>query len=71
MEALVGLFILLGAATRIALAAGALLIVVLTFGSTLHQDWEVAGLQLIYAVVYFALLALRQYNSLSVDTALK
>jgi thiosulfate dehydrogenase [quinone] large subunit len=69
MEALVGLFILLGAATRIALIAGALLIVALTFGSTLHQDWDVAGLQLIYAAVYFALLALRQYNLFSVDRA--
>ncbi len=70
MEALVGLFVLLGAATRIALVAGALLIVALTFGSTLHQDWDVAGLQLIYAAVYFALLSLRQYNLFSVDRAL-
>ena len=70
MEALVGLAVLLGAATRIALVAGALLIVALTFGSTLHQDWDVAGLQLIYAAVYFALLALRQYNLFSVDRVL-
>jgi hypothetical protein len=56
-------------AERIALVAGALLIVALTFGSTLHQDWDVAGLQLIYAAVYFALLALRQYNLFSVDRA--
>jgi len=67
MEALVGVLILAGAETRVALAAGALLMVVLTFGSTLHQDWEIAGLQLIYAMVYFGLLAFRQYNLLSVD----
>ncbi len=66
-EALVGLLILFGALTRVALIAGALLIVLLTFGSTLHQDWDIAGLQLIYAAVYFVLIALHQYNSFSVD----
>lgn len=67
LEALIGLLILCGAFTRVALVAGALLIVVLTFGSTLHQDWEVAGLQLIYAAVYFLLIAFRRYNALSFD----
>ena len=66
-EALIGLLALFGAFTRAALIAGALLIAVLTFGSTLHQDWDVAGLQLIYATVYFLLLALRRYNAFSVD----
>jgi thiosulfate dehydrogenase (quinone) large subunit len=51
-EASVGLLILVGGATRIALVAGGLLILVLTIGSTLHQDWEIAGLQLAYATVY-------------------
>jgi hypothetical protein len=41
---------------------GALLIIALTFGT--------AGLQLMYAAVYFVLLACRQYNSLSVDRVL-
>ena len=67
VEAGIGLLVLLGAATRLALCAGALLILVLTFGSTLHQDWEVAGLQLIYAAVYAALLAFRDKNEFSVD----
>ncbi len=51
LEALIGLLILFGALTRVALIAGALLIALLTFGSTLHQDWDIAGLQLIYAIV--------------------
>jgi thiosulfate dehydrogenase [quinone] large subunit len=67
LEALIGLAILFGALTRVALIAGALLIVLLTFGSTLHRDWDIAGLQLIYALVYFVLIGLRQYNSWSVD----
>jgi thiosulfate dehydrogenase (quinone) large subunit len=71
VEAVIGLLVLLGAATRFALCAGALLILVLTFGSTLHQDWEVAGLQLIYAAIYAALLAFRDNNAFSVDGVLK
>ena len=67
LEAAIGLLVLLGAATRFALCAGAVLILVLTFGSTLHQDWDVAGLQLIYAAVYAALLAFRDKNEFSVD----
>ena len=70
LEGLIGLLILCGAFTRIALVAGALLIAVLTFGSTLHQDWDIAGLQLIYAVVYFILIAFRRYNLLSLDRLL-
>jgi thiosulfate dehydrogenase [quinone] large subunit len=66
-EALVGLLILVGGATRIALVAGGLLILVLTLGSTLHQDWEIAGLQLIYATAYSLLIAFRKYNLLSLD----
>jgi thiosulfate dehydrogenase [quinone] large subunit len=69
-EALVGLLILVGGATRIALVAGGLLILVLTFGSALHQDWEIAGLQLIYASVYSLLIAFRKYNLLSLDRLL-
>lgn len=66
-EALIGLLILVGGVTRIALVAGGLLILVLTFGSTLHQDWEIAGLQLTYTVVYSLLIAFRKYNAISLD----
>src|SRR5580658_1353781 len=36
-------------------------------GATLNQDWESAGLQLIYATVYASLLAFRSHNSFSAD----
>jgi len=39
----------------------------LTFGTALRQDWDVAGLQLLYSAVYAALIAGLRYNSLSVD----
>ncbi|HEY3990192.1 MAG TPA: DoxX family membrane protein [Acidobacteriaceae bacterium] len=67
VEAALGLLILLGLATRFALVAASLTILVLTFGSTLRQDWESAGLQLIYAAIYAALLAFRRENVYSLD----
>jgi thiosulfate dehydrogenase (quinone) large subunit len=67
-EAIIGLFVLFGVASRYAYVAGSLVILSLTFGSTLRQDWESAGLQLIYALLYAILLATREYNKFSVDT---
>jgi thiosulfate dehydrogenase (quinone) large subunit len=69
-EGIIGLLILFGFATRYALIAGALLIIVLTFGTNLHQDWQVAGLQLIYAIAYALLIAFQRYNVFSVDRSL-
>lgn len=66
-EAVIGLLILLGAATRPALISGALMMAVLTFGASLLQDWNVAGVQMIYAVVYFLLLAFAEHNQWSID----
>lgn len=63
-EALIGLLILFGLFSRITYIAGLLLIASLTFGSTLRQDWDSAGLQLIYVMVYAGLLAFREYNRL-------
>ena len=66
-EAVIGLLILFGAWTRVALIAGAMMMAMLTFGTCLLQDWSVAALQLIYSAVYFILIALLRYNSWSVD----
>ena len=70
-ESMVGLFVLVGIRTRLAIVAGSLLILALTFGATLNQDWESAGLQLIYANVYASLLAFRYHNSFSADRLLQ
>jgi thiosulfate dehydrogenase [quinone] large subunit len=66
-ELFLGVAILLGLWTRTALTLGALEIIVLTFGISLTQNWSVAGLQLIYAVVYAILLAFAEYNRWSAD----
>ncbi|MEO6815084.1 MAG: DoxX family membrane protein [Edaphobacter sp.] len=67
IEALLGLLLMLGLRTRAALVAGSLLIMVLTFGSALVQDWPAAATQLTYALVYSVLLFLLRYNGWSVD----
>jgi thiosulfate dehydrogenase [quinone] large subunit len=43
LEAGLGLLIIVGFRTREALVAGALLMLALTFGTALRQDWDVAG----------------------------
>jgi thiosulfate dehydrogenase [quinone] large subunit len=67
IEAGLGLLLLIGLRTRAALIAATLLIMVLTFGSSLLQDWSAAGIQLTYAAIYAALLFLHRYNNWSVD----
>jgi thiosulfate dehydrogenase [quinone] large subunit len=67
VEALLGLLLLVGLRTRAALVAGSLLIMVLTFGSALVQDWSAASIQLSYALVYSILIFLLRYNGWSVD----
>jgi|SRR6185312_12168429 thiosulfate dehydrogenase [quinone] large subunit len=70
IEALLGLLLLIGLRTRATLVAASLLIMVLTFGAGLVQDWPAAGLQLTYALVFSALLFLQQYNGWSADACM-
>lgn len=67
IETAIGFFVLLGLFTRVGLSVGAFLILVLTFGTTLRQDWPTATQQLIYGAVFAALLAFSSANRYSVD----
>jgi thiosulfate dehydrogenase [quinone] large subunit len=67
-EAIIGLLLLLGLFTRFALVGGSLEMIVLMAGITLAQNWEVAGIQLIYCAIYFVLLTHRGRNFYSLDT---
>ncbi len=67
-ELLVGALLLLGWQMRYVCSVGMLMIVALTFGSSLRQDWNAASMQLMYALFYGLLLTFRQYNVLSLDT---
>ena len=66
-ETIIGFCVLFGFGSRYAYVVGLLLIASLTFGAALRQDWDSAGLQLIYSPLYAILLASREYNFLSVD----
>jgi thiosulfate dehydrogenase (quinone) large subunit len=67
-ESLIGSLILVGLWTGVALAAGALLMIVLTIGSCLIQDWPAAAMQLLYQMAYFILLFLHGFNHWSADS---
>jgi len=71
IETLLGLLLILGLKTRWAIVGGCGLLFVLTFGSSLRQDWETTALQLIYTALYTALLASIRWNSFSVDKVLE
>ncbi len=70
-EALLGLLMLIGLRTRAALIGGSCLMLILTFGTSLRQNWQTAELQLVYATVYAALLASRQNNLYSLDAVIE
>ncbi len=68
VEATLGLLLLVGLATRFSLIAGGLVMAALVVGTNLAQDWNVAGLQLIYCFLYYHLLVRRrELNRLSID----
>jgi thiosulfate dehydrogenase [quinone] large subunit len=71
IEGLLGLLILLGLRTRATLVAASLLIMLLTFGSSLLQDWTITGIQLTYGLVYSALIFLHQHDGWSIDAWIK
>ncbi|HEY1212255.1 MAG TPA: DoxX family protein [Bryobacteraceae bacterium] len=70
-EAVIGLFLLRGFLTRLALVGGALPMLILLFGKSLQQDWSTVAIQLEYAFLYALLLALRRWNQLSLDGLLR
>ena len=70
VETTLGLLLVLGIATRFSLIVGAIVITCLVIGTNLAQDWVVSGLQLIYAFLYYYLLAHFKENLLSVDGVL-
>jgi thiosulfate dehydrogenase [quinone] large subunit len=70
LEAVLGLTLILGVFTRIALVCGAVFMMALTVGVTSNQQWDVAGQQLLYSVVFFLLLYLIEHNALALENYL-
>lgn len=70
LETVIGAVVAIGFRTRVALLAGALLMLVLTFGSALRQDWPTVGIQMTYSLVYCVLIAGAQFDGYCLDRAL-
>jgi thiosulfate dehydrogenase [quinone] large subunit len=67
VETAVGLLVLLGLWTRWALFLGALTMAALVFGTALRSDWNTLAIQMLYALIYAALIATREFNQYSLD----
>jgi thiosulfate dehydrogenase [quinone] large subunit len=67
IELVLGIALILGLGTRIALASGAVFMMALTLGVTSNQQWDVASEQLIYSLAFFVLLFSIEYNDLAID----
>src|SRR6516165_1352317 len=66
-EAVIGTLLLLGLLCRPALVLGTLLMLLLPFGSTLIQQWEIVSVQMIDVALYVGLLATIRYDRFSLD----
>jgi thiosulfate dehydrogenase (quinone) large subunit len=67
-EFILGVLITVGLLTRWALTLGGLLITALIFGTALRSDWATVGIQMIYSITYYLLLANMVDNRFSLDT---
>jgi thiosulfate dehydrogenase [quinone] large subunit len=67
-EAALGALVAVGLFQQTALALGALLIAALVFGTALLQHWDVLTQQMVYALIYAALLATRSWDRWSLDS---
>src|SRR5260370_6793924 len=71
VELAVGTLLVFGLFLRPALIVGTLLLCQLIFGSALTQQWDVAGIQLVYVAAYTALLATAGFDRYSADQLLR
>lgn len=66
-ELITGMLLLAGALTRAAAVAGGVVMIVLVFGATSIEHFDVIGEQLIHASFLAAVIAFRSHNKYSVD----
>jgi thiosulfate dehydrogenase [quinone] large subunit len=59
--------LLAGALTRMAAVAGGLVMIVLVFGATSIEHFNVIGEQLVHTIFLAAVVAFRRHNKYSVD----
>jgi thiosulfate dehydrogenase [quinone] large subunit len=68
IEFAIGILLLIGLWTRWTLLLGMAVMAMLMFGTALKGDWNILGTQLLYALVYYLLLARHADDALGVDT---
>ena len=66
-EGAIGALLLVGLFTRPALAAAMLVMTSLVFGSSLLEQWDTVGSQMLYGLFIFALILHCQHNRLCLD----
>jgi len=67
LEFTIGLLLVAGVAVRWTLVAGAVLMLALEFGAAMRSDWTVVSSQLLYSLLYSALLFCRAWDAYSLD----
>ena len=70
-EFAIGLFLLLGIFTKPSLVAGAVVMLILLFGTSMIENWEAIPSQLIHIAFFALLLHFADYNSWAIDTLIK
>ena len=66
-ELVIGILLIIGLFTSRALLLGAILIVILVFGSGVKENWNIMSSQMIYAIFFFILSYFIELNKYSVD----
>jgi len=66
-ELFIGVLVLVGLWTRLGLLLGGAWMVVLIFGSSLIENYNAVGIQLLYSLIFFHLLQNLHLNTLSLD----
>ena len=70
IEMIMGACLIVGLFTKPALIVGGLLMANLTFGTMFLRNFDLAWLQLTYAIAFFLLLATHSWNLISLDAML-
>lgn len=67
IELILGILLIIGLFTYRTLIAGAVLIIILLFGSSTIENWGAMGTQMIYAFLFYLLMINMHNNSFSMD----
>jgi thiosulfate dehydrogenase [quinone] large subunit len=70
-EFIIGLLLLIGLFTEKALITGAIVMILLIFGSTTIEEWDAIPSQLIHVVFFAGLLIFIEHNSYALDKAFR